>query len=84
MPDYRNYGLINLRTENIGGNFNVFNAINVLQIFLWIFLVFFFFGHYLYPFNCQSYEYTCAFRFAVLRNPIFLTVAVKGFAVFLI
>lgn len=79
MPDYRNYGLINLRTDNIGGNFNAFNAINVLQFFS-----VFFFCHYLYPFNCQSYEYTCAFRFAVLRNPIFLTVAVKGFAVFLI
>lgn len=39
MPDYRNYGLINLRTDNIGGNFNAFNAINVLQFFS----VFFFF-----------------------------------------
>jgi len=39
MPDYRNYGLINLRTDNIGGNFNAFNAINVLQFFSVFFFV---------------------------------------------
>lgn len=37
MPDYRNYGLINLRSGNTGRNFN---AINVLQIFLLCFFVF--------------------------------------------
>lgn len=40
MPDYRNYGLINLKSENTGGNVNAFNAISVLQIFLLCFLSF--------------------------------------------